>query len=77
MGTPAKESSATAPQWGYSASPLVVDGKVIVFAGGPSAGGIKALDASTGAPVWTKLVGKESFISGLSAVLARLFPAAS
>ncbi|HVR85998.1 MAG TPA: PQQ-binding-like beta-propeller repeat protein [Planctomycetota bacterium] len=59
----AKESSAKAPQWGYSASPLVVDGKVIVFAGGPSARGITALDTATGAPVWAKLVGKESYCS--------------
>ena len=58
-----KDTSAPAPQWGYSASPLVVDGKVIVFAGGPSARGILALDAATGAPVWSKLVGKESYCS--------------
>ncbi|HLY11991.1 MAG TPA: PQQ-binding-like beta-propeller repeat protein [Planctomycetota bacterium] len=59
----AKESSAPAPQWGYAASPLVVDGKVVVFAGGPSARGILALDAATGEPRWTKLVGKESYCS--------------
>jgi outer membrane protein assembly factor BamB len=59
----AKESSAPAPQWGYSASPLVVEGKVIVFAGGSSARGITALDAATGAPIWSKLVGKESYCS--------------
>jgi outer membrane protein assembly factor BamB len=58
-----KENSTPAPQWGYSASPLVVDGKVIVFAGGPSARGITALDAATGTPVWSKLVGKESYCS--------------
>src|SRR5882672_3723264 len=56
-------SAATPPQWGYAASPLVVDGKVIVFAGGPSASGIVALDAATGTPVWTKLAGKESYAS--------------
>ena len=58
-----KETSAPAPMWGYSASPLFADGKVIVFAGGPSARGITALDAATGAPVWVKLVGKESYCS--------------
>lgn len=57
----AKDSPA--PQWGYSASPLVAEGKVVVFAGGPGARGILALDAATGAPVWTKLVGKESYVS--------------
>jgi outer membrane protein assembly factor BamB len=58
-----KDGASPAPQWGYSASPLVVDGKVIVFAGGPGARGVIALDAATGAPVWTKLVGKESYVS--------------
>jgi outer membrane protein assembly factor BamB len=58
-----KDTSAPVPMWGYSASPLVVDGKVIVFAGGPSARGVLALDAGTGAPVWSKLVGKESYCS--------------
>lgn len=58
-----KDSSAPAPMWGYSASPLLVEGKVIVFAGGPSARGVLALDAATGAPLWSKLVGKESYCS--------------
>ena len=58
-----KDNSAPPPMWGYSASPLLIDGKVILFAGGLSARGIVALDAATGAPVWSKLVGKESYCS--------------
>ncbi len=51
------------PQWGNSASPLVVDGKVIVFVGGAAARGVVALSASDGSPRWSKLGGKESYSS--------------
>lgn len=51
------------PQWGFSASPLVVDGKVIVFAGGAGAQGALAFDAATGVPAWSRLAGKESYSS--------------
>lgn len=43
------EFAATQPLYGASASPLVVDGKVIVYAGGPGKGALLALDAATGA----------------------------
>lgn len=58
-----KEGAAPPPQWGNAASPLVVDGKVIVFAGGPGSRGVTALDAATGKTVWEKLGGKESYSS--------------
>jgi outer membrane protein assembly factor BamB len=57
----AREASAPVPQWGYSASPLVVDGKVIVFAGGSK--GCAAFDTATGAPVWSREGGKDSYSS--------------
>jgi outer membrane protein assembly factor BamB len=57
----ARESSAPLPQWGYSASPLVVDGKVIVFAGGSR--GVAAFDAVTGTPGWSLASGKDSYSS--------------
>jgi outer membrane protein assembly factor BamB len=47
--------------WGYSASPLVVDGKVIVFVGGGR--GTAAFDAATGAPAWSREGGKDSYSS--------------
>lgn len=40
------------PQWGYSSSPLVVDGLVIVYAGGPEGKGTAAFRADTGALAW-------------------------
>jgi outer membrane protein assembly factor BamB len=57
-----KEASPP-PQWGNSASPLIVDGKVIVFVGGAGARGVVALSAADGSPVWSKLGGKESYSS--------------
>lgn len=59
----AKETSAPAPMWGFSASPLLADGKVIVIIGGPSARGTIALHAGTGALVWAREGGKESYSS--------------
>lgn len=46
------EFAATAPVYGTSASPLVADGKVIVYVGGPGKGALVALDATTGAVLW-------------------------
>jgi outer membrane protein assembly factor BamB len=39
------------PQWGFAASPIVIDGKVIVQPGGASSA-IVALDRQSGATVW-------------------------
>lgn len=52
-----------APMWGCSASPLVAEGKVVVFVGGPGGRGVLALDAATGKPAWTSEGGKESYCS--------------
>ncbi|MBI3856263.1 MAG: PQQ-like beta-propeller repeat protein, partial [Planctomycetes bacterium] len=54
---------APAPQWGCSASPLIADGKIVVFVGGSSAKGVLAFDAATGAPAWSREGGKESYSS--------------
>jgi len=40
------------PVYGTSASPLVTDGKVIVYVGGPGKGALVALDPASGALVW-------------------------
>jgi outer membrane protein assembly factor BamB len=58
-----KDAKANMPIWGYSSSPLVVDGKVIVFAGGDGANGLVAYDAETGARVWGAAAGKMSYSS--------------
>jgi len=65
-----KEGAAPPPQWGNSSSPLVVDGKVVVFIGGAGARGVVALSAKDGATVWMKLAGRESY-SSLQAIEVR------
>jgi outer membrane protein assembly factor BamB len=57
------ELAKQAPMWGLSASPIVVDGKVVVFVGGPNARGAVAVDAATGKEVWARDGGKESYSS--------------
>ena len=59
-----------APTWGYSSSPLVVDSKVIVHAGGPDDKGTLAFDVETGEVVWSAKSGDHSYASPqLSTVL--------
>jgi outer membrane protein assembly factor BamB len=40
------------PTWGFSSSPLVVEGLVIVSAGGAKGNGVLAYDLESGEPVW-------------------------
>lgn len=57
-----KETGASIPEWGFSASPLVYQGRVTTFAGAED----KALitfDAVTGAVIWTAGSGKVSYCS--------------
>ena len=46
------EHEATRPEWGYAASPLVVDGLVISAPGGPNGHSVTAHDVSSGDLVW-------------------------
>jgi outer membrane protein assembly factor BamB len=56
-------TGAKVPVWGFSSSPLVTDGKVIVFAGGPGDNGLVAYDATSGAPAWKIAAGQNSYSS--------------
>ena len=49
----AADNDAPDPEWGRSGSPLVLDGKVIVSAGGPGGRSLVAYDLRTGARVWS------------------------
>jgi outer membrane protein assembly factor BamB len=62
-------AAANRPQWGYSISPLVVDGLVIVFAGGESNKSILAYRVANGDIAWTAKGGKQSYSSPQLAVL--------
>jgi outer membrane protein assembly factor BamB len=47
-----EDSGAKVPTWGFASSPLVVQGLVIVYAGGADGKSVLAYKADTGAPVW-------------------------
>ena len=47
------ETGATVPEWGYAGSPLVLDGRVIVSAGGPGGKSLLAFRAEDGERVWS------------------------
>jgi outer membrane protein assembly factor BamB len=47
------ENGAKLPDWGKSCSPLVIEDRVIVSAGGPDGRSLVAYDAATGSPVWS------------------------
>ena len=49
----ATEEGGRAPQWGYSASPLVHDGRVFVDIAGGKDKGLLAVDLSDGVTAWT------------------------
>jgi outer membrane protein assembly factor BamB len=63
-----REYGSTIPEWGYSESPLVVDDRVIVHAGGPNAS-IVAVNKLTGATLWRSESDRAAYSSG---VLARV-----
>ena len=46
------EVGARLPVWGFSGSPLILQGHVIVYAGGDDPHGLVAYDALTGEPKW-------------------------
>jgi outer membrane protein assembly factor BamB len=51
------------PMWGFSASPVVADAVVVVYAGGPGDKGVVAFDVETGALRWSVATGSESYSS--------------
>jgi outer membrane protein assembly factor BamB len=57
------DTGAKVPVWGFSSSPLVTDGKVIIFAGGPGENGLIAYDAANGTPSWKVAAGTNSYSS--------------
>jgi outer membrane protein assembly factor BamB len=65
----AEETSAPLPMWGFAGSPLVVDGNVIVFAGGPGERNLLAYRADSGEPSWAARAGPGSYSSPQFATL--------
>jgi outer membrane protein assembly factor BamB len=63
------DAEAPLPLWGFSSSPLVVDGLVIVYAGGEGAKNLLAYRTDSGDVAWTAEAGKMSYSSAQLAVL--------
>jgi outer membrane protein assembly factor BamB len=59
----AADSGATTPMWGFSASPLVANGVVSVFAGGPEGKSVLGYDAASGDLRWSAGEGQFSYCS--------------
>ena len=57
------ENGASNLQWAQSASPLVVDDKVIVLPGGGGGKSVVAYNKMTGAPVWKGLDDRQAYVS--------------
>jgi len=57
------DSGATVPMWGFSSSPLVASGLVIVYAGGTGDHGLLAYRADSGEPQWQVPTGQQSYSS--------------
>jgi outer membrane protein assembly factor BamB len=58
------------PMWGFSSSPLVTQGRVIVHAGGTGDKGLLAYDLKTGARSWGAAAGDHSYSSPQLATVA-------
>jgi outer membrane protein assembly factor BamB len=62
---------ATAPTWGFAASPLIAGRLVIVPTGGPNSKGLLAFDRASGRLVWNAAVAKATaYSSAVSATIA-------
>jgi outer membrane protein assembly factor BamB len=57
------DSGAPLPMWGFSSSPLIVDGLVVVYAGGKGDKGLLAYHDKTGQPAWSAATGPVSYSS--------------
>ena len=65
----ADDTGARLPDWGFSASPLVADGLVVVHGGAPDGKAIAAYDQDTGEPAWFAAAGPLSYCSMHEATL--------
>ncbi|HEV3022129.1 MAG TPA: PQQ-binding-like beta-propeller repeat protein, partial [Pirellulales bacterium] len=57
------DSDAKVPMWGFASSPLVADGVVLVFAGGPDGKSVLGYNVSSGDLLWSAGEGQNSYCS--------------
>jgi len=67
--TGATKKRNKAKEWGYSSSPLIVEDKVIVSAGGDNGKSLLAYDIATGKPVWAGGSSRAGYSSPRSVML--------
>lgn len=65
-----EDNGAANLQWAMSASPLVIDGKVIVLPGGGGGRSVVAYDKISGARVWSVLDDKAAYAAPMAVTLA-------
>jgi outer membrane protein assembly factor BamB len=58
-----EDAGAEVPRWGYCSSPLVTEGVVTVFVGGPESKAVLGYDARTGKLAWSAVTGQGSYSS--------------
>jgi outer membrane protein assembly factor BamB len=58
-----EDTGASAPQWGFAASPCVAEGLVSVYAGAPDGKAVAAYDLATGSLKWTGGEGGHGYAS--------------
>jgi outer membrane protein assembly factor BamB len=63
------ENNASNLSWGMSASPLIVDDKVIVLPGGSTGSSVVAYNKMTGEPIWKALDDEASYTSPMVATI--------
>ena len=63
------DTSASNLSWGMSASPLIVDDKVVVLPGGTRSSSVVAYNKTTGDPVWKSLNDEASYTSPMLVTL--------
>ena len=64
------DAGATNLQWGMAASPLIVDGTVVVLPGGPQGTSVVAYDRQTGKRAWAALNDQQAYSAPMLATLA-------
>jgi outer membrane protein assembly factor BamB len=64
------DNGATNLDWGMSASPLIVDDKVVVLPGGSNGRSVVAYNKATGEPVWQALDDRQAYTSPMLVTLA-------
>lgn len=64
------DSSGKTPMWGFASSPLIVDGHVVVYAGGEAGKSLLAYRLESGELAWTAAAGQNSYSSAQLTTIA-------